>query len=82
MKRSLAVALSMLVLAGTSMVWADSTSPTKTVKTVKHHKKRKVALNPQPLPPAQRRRRQPELWPAEGVGGSKPPYASCGVSRF
>ena len=52
MKRSLAVALSMLVLAGTSMVWADSTSPTKTVKTVKHHKKRKVALNPQPLPPA------------------------------
>lgn len=55
MKRSLAVALSMLMLAGTSMVWADATNPPKTVKTVKHHKKGKKPkpeLNPQPLPPA------------------------------
>ncbi len=49
MKRTLSVALSMLVLAGTSMVWADAASPG--AHKVKHHKKHKVALNPQPLPP-------------------------------
>jgi hypothetical protein len=55
MKRSLALMLSLFFAAGTAMVWADSTSPAKTVKTVKHHKKgkgsKKVTLNPQPLPP-------------------------------
>jgi len=54
MKRSLAVTLSLLVLAGSSMVWADAANTSKTIKAVKHHKRKhqpKPELNPQPLPP-------------------------------
>ncbi len=52
-KRSLAVTLGLLFLAGSSLVWADTTSPAK-VSHPKHHKKGhkpKSELNPQPLPP-------------------------------
>ena len=56
MKRSLAVTLSLLFLAGTGMVWADSTSPITHIKHLKHHHKHKKDkdkpnLNPQPMPP-------------------------------
>jgi|GEM_PF-6826595 len=71
MKRSLAVTLSLLVLAGTSMVWADATSPASNTQKVKHHKRKhqaKPELNPQPLPP----RKVPVNGASTGPGGSQP----------
>jgi hypothetical protein len=56
MKRSLALALSLLIVSSAGMVWADAPGAATHVRKVKHHKKGgkgkpKNTLNPQPLPP-------------------------------
>jgi hypothetical protein len=54
MKKIIASLMTVLFLGSTGLVWADAAGGP--VKTVKHHKggkgkKKKVAINPQPLPP-------------------------------